>query len=223
MENLTLYDRLGLPRDATQEEIRRAYRQLVLHLHPDKNVNKGDTELFIDIQQAYERLSDPRKRSDYDSLLPQESTFDTPITIKSTFSQPLIARLSEPQLIYVLLELGIKLDTGLMASSTPLNICMVVDCSTSMQGVRLDAVKLTVIDLLRKLQPEDIFSLVKFNDFAELLIPPGSMADLKSSEMKVQILQAGGGTEIFKGLDLGFSQVNKNLSRQRTNHIPLNH
>ena len=52
MDNLTFYDRLGIPRDATQEEIRRAYRQLVLHLHPDKNVNKGETELFIDIQQA---------------------------------------------------------------------------------------------------------------------------------------------------------------------------
>ncbi len=221
MEDLSFYDRLGIPRDATQEEIRRAYRQLVLHLHPDKNVNKGDTELFIDIQQAYERLSDPHKRAAYDSLLPQESTLVTPITIKDTYSQPIITRLSEPQLIYVLLELGIKLDTGLMASPTPLNISMIVDCSTSMQGVRLDAVKLTVIDLLRKLQPNDIFSLVKFNDFAELLIPPGSMADMKSSEMKVQILQAGGGTEIFKGMELGFSQVNINLSRQRINHILL--
>jgi Ca-activated chloride channel homolog len=221
MDNLTLYDQLGIPRDATQEEIRRAYRQLVLHLHPDKNVNKGDTEMFIDIQQAYERLSDPRKRADYDSLLPPESALDSPLTVRTTYSQPLITRLTEPQLIYILLELGMKLDTGLLASSTPLNISMVVDCSTSMQGVRLDAVKVTAIDLLRRLQANDIFSLVKFNDFAELLVPPGSMSDLKSSEMKVQILQAGGGTEIFKGLEMGFSQVNLNFSRQRINHILL--
>jgi hypothetical protein len=47
------------------------------------------------------------------------------------------------------------------------------------------------------------------------------MADLKSSEMKVQILQAGGGTEIFKGLEMGFSQVKQNLFHQRINHILL--
>ncbi len=62
MEESTLYNRLGLPRDASQDEIRRAYRQLVLHLHPDTNVNKGETELFIDIQQAYEHLSDPARK-----------------------------------------------------------------------------------------------------------------------------------------------------------------
>ncbi len=167
MDDLTFYDLLGLPRDATQEEIRRAYRQLVLHLHPDKNVNKGDTALFIDIQKAYERLSDPRKRADYDVQLPPEDALSSPLMIRISYSQPLIARLSEPQLVYALMELNLKPDTGLMVTSTPLNISMVVDCSTSMQGVRLDAVKLTTIDLLRKLQPTDIFSLVKFNDFAE--------------------------------------------------------
>jgi Ca-activated chloride channel family protein len=221
MDDFNYYDLLGLPRDATQDEIRRAYRQLVLHLHPDKNVNKGDTAMFIDIQQAYERLSDPRKRAEYDSLLPQEDDLASPLTVKTTYSQPLIARISEPQLVYILMELNLKPNTGLMVTSTPLNISMVVDCSTSMQGVRLDAVKQTTIDLLRKLQPTDIFSLVKFNDFADLLIPPGSMDDLKSCVMKVQILQAGGGTEIFKGLELGYSQVSQNFSHQRINHILL--
>jgi Ca-activated chloride channel family protein len=221
MDDLTLYDLLGLTRDATPEEIRRAYRHLVLHLHPDRNVNKGDTELFIDIQQAYERLSDPHKRALYDTQLPPEQELASPLSVKTTYSQPLIARISEPQLIYTLLELNLKPDTGMMVTSTPLNLSMVVDCSTSMQGIRLDAVKLTVVDLLRKLQQNDIFSLVKFNDFADLLIPPSNTADLKSSEMKVQILQAGGGTEIFKGLELGYSQVKQNLSRQRINQILL--
>ena len=63
-----------------------------------------------------------------------------------------------------------------MVSSTPLNISLVVDCSTSMQGVRLDTVKLTAIDITPyNCRPDDIFSLVKFNDWAELLIPPGSL------------------------------------------------
>jgi Ca-activated chloride channel family protein len=221
MDDLTFYDLLGLPRDATQEEIRRTYRQLVLRLHPDKNVNKGETEIFIDIQQAYERLSDPSKRADYDQHLPPEIIEGSPLYIKEFYSQPSLVRLTEPQVIYSLLELNIRPDTNLRVPSTPLNISLVVDCSTSMQGIRLDTVKLTAIDLLRQLQPNAIFSLVKFNDWAELLIAPGSLADLKSAEMKVQLLQAGGGTEIFKGLEMGFSQVEQFCSNQRVNHIIL--
>ena len=221
MDDLTFYDRLGLPRDATQEEIRRAYRQLVLRLHPDTNVNKGETELFIDIQQAFERLSDPKKKADYDLQLPPEPKVVSPLNISTYYSQPSLVRLSEPQVIYTLLELNIQPDANLWMSPTPLNISLVVDCSTSMQGIRLDMVKLTAIDILRQLHPDDIFSLVKFNDWAELLIAPGGLADLKSAEMKVQLLQAGGGTEIFRGLEMGFSQVDQFHSNQRINHIIL--
>jgi Ca-activated chloride channel family protein len=221
MEKSTLYNRLGLPKDASQEEIRHAYRQLVLHLHPDTNVNKGETELFIDIQKAYEHLSDPARRSEYDKQLPEEPEVVSPITIKVDYSQPSLVRLSEPQLIYSLLQLNLHPDTNLLISSTPLNISLVVDCSTSMQGVRLDMVKLTAIDLIRQLQPNDIFSLVKFNDWADLLIPAGTLSDLKSTEMKIQLLQAGGGTEIYKGLEMGFSQVRQFRSGGRVNHIIL--
>ncbi len=221
MDKLTLYDYLGLPRDASQDEIRRAYRQLVLHLHPDKNVNRGDTELFFDIQQAYERLSDPHKKADYDRQLPPEPSLETPLSINLSYSQPLIARISEPQLFYTLLDLNLHPDTNIWVASTPLNISLVVDCSTSMQGVRLDTVKLTAIELIRQLQPNDIFSMIKFNDFAEVLISSGSLDDLKSTEMKIQLLQAGGGTEIYKGLEAGFSQIKKYQSGQRINHIIL--
>jgi Ca-activated chloride channel family protein len=221
MQELTYYELLGLPQDATQDEIRRAYRQLVLRLHPDKNANKGETDLFIDIQKAYEFLSDPKKKVDYDHNLPFEPDIPSPLRIKTLYSQPSFAKLSESQLIYVLLEIAINPDTQLWISSAPLNISLVVDCSTSMQGSRLDTVKSTAIDILRKLQPNDIFSLVKFNDWAELLIDPGNISSLKSAEMKVQLLQAGGGTEIFKGLEMGFSQVEQFHTAQHVNHIIL--
>jgi Ca-activated chloride channel homolog len=221
MTDISLYDRLGLPRDASQDEIRHAYRQLVMRLHPDTNVHKGETALFIDIQQAYDRLSNPHEKAEYDNSLPPETTLGSPIIINTLYSQPSLVRLSEPQLHYVLLELAVQPDTELLVASTPLNVSLVVDCSTSMQGFRLDTVKATAIDILRQLKPYDIFSLVKFNDWAELLISPGSLGELKSAEMKVQLLQAGGGTEIFKGLDMGFTQVEQNRSNQRVNHIIL--
>jgi Ca-activated chloride channel homolog len=221
MGKSTLYDRLGLPIDASLEEIRHAYRQLVLRFHPDMNVSSGETELFIDIQQAYEHLSDPSRKADYDNQLTAELFYSSPLIISTYYSQQSLVNLLEPQLIYSLLELKIHPDTNQLVSSTPLNISLIVDCSTSMQGIRLDTVKLTAIDLVRQLQPNDIFSLVKFNDRAELLIPAGKLSDIKSTEMKIQLLQAGGGTEIFKGLEMGFSQVSQFRSSDRVNHIIL--
>ena len=217
----SLYESLGLPRDASKEEIRHAYRQLVLRLHPDKNVSAGETELFIDIQQAYELLSDPMRKADYDNQLPDDLSLVSPLNAQIYYSQPSLVRLSEPQLIYSLLELSLQTDTNQLVSSTPMNISLVVDCSTSMQGIRLDTVKLTAIELVRQLQPNDIFSLIKFNDRAELLIPAGTLSDIKSTEMKIQLLQAGGGTEIFKGLEMGFSQVSQFRSNNRVNHVIL--
>jgi len=57
------YTLLGILRAATQDEIRRAYHQAAKRLHPDTNEAPGETELFLDVQQAYQVLSDPSRRS----------------------------------------------------------------------------------------------------------------------------------------------------------------
>lgn len=61
------YAILGVPRNATQEEIKRAYRRLAMQYHPDRNPgNKEAEERFKEISEAYEVLSDPQKRAIYD-------------------------------------------------------------------------------------------------------------------------------------------------------------
>ncbi len=60
------YAILGVARDATPEEIKRAYRRLARELHPDVNPNPETQERFKDVTAAYEVLSDPEKRQMFD-------------------------------------------------------------------------------------------------------------------------------------------------------------
>jgi molecular chaperone DnaJ len=59
---------LGLPPAASQDEVRRAYRDMARKLHPDVNKAADATQRFTVVQRAYEILADPRQRAEYDSL-----------------------------------------------------------------------------------------------------------------------------------------------------------
>jgi DnaJ domain len=65
---LNYYEILGISQDATQDEIRRSFRNLALKYHPDKNRNSEESkQKFMKIIEAYEVLSDERTRKNYDS------------------------------------------------------------------------------------------------------------------------------------------------------------
>jgi DnaJ-class molecular chaperone len=69
MAKRDFYDVLGVGRTASADEIKKAHRKLALKLHPDRNKNTKDSEeKFKEVQEAYDVLSDPTKRTNYDQF-----------------------------------------------------------------------------------------------------------------------------------------------------------
>src|ERR1700736_5955387 len=60
------YDILGVSRNAGEDEIKKAFRRLAKQYHPDANKEEGAEARFIEMNEAYEVLNDPQKRSAYD-------------------------------------------------------------------------------------------------------------------------------------------------------------
>ena len=69
MDYKDYYKILGLERNASEDEVRKAYRKLAMQYHPDRNPNdKQAEERFKEINEAYQVLNDPKKRAHYDKF-----------------------------------------------------------------------------------------------------------------------------------------------------------
>lgn len=67
-EKRDYYEVLGVSRDATPDQIKKAYRKLAMKYHPDVNKAPDAEEKFKEINEAYEVLSDEKKRAQYDQF-----------------------------------------------------------------------------------------------------------------------------------------------------------
>jgi len=219
-EKQDYYSVLGISRDASQEEIKRAYFEAAQKLHPDKNTAAGETELFLGAQQAYETLANPKRRAMYDATLAPQKKISLPYEHKLIYSRSNVAHMDEMQMLYIIVELEAPMEAR-RAPAPPLNVCIVLDRSTSMKGEKMDVVKSTANQILRNLRPQDILSVVTFSDRAEVIIPAAYHQDRTRLESRIQMIQPSGATEIFQGLEAGVKEVMRSLDTKRINHIIL--
>ena len=82
MPNADYYQTLGVSKSDSEEDIRKAFRKKAMEYHPDRNKNSDAEAKFKDINEAYQVLSDSKKRAQYDRFGPAgvngNSGFDRP-------------------------------------------------------------------------------------------------------------------------------------------------
>ena len=122
-----------------------------------------------------------------------------------------------------LLEIGLKVKSKLgRKNPTPLNICFVVDKSGSMMGEdRIEELKKAMITFIQQLDAKDIVSVVVFDSQSTVAVPAAPIGDKKKIIDIIFAIEAGGGTVIYDGLELGFKEVAKNASKGYVDRVLL--
>lgn len=217
------YSVLGVTATSSSEEIKTAYRQAARRLHPDANHNPGAVPQFQDVTAAYELLLDIDKRRAYDRERSRQPADDLCFSLNVAPSKRGVIPLPEPQVIYLLAEIlpDPRAEELQKKNESRLNLTLVLDNSNSMNGPRLEKVKVAAHQIIDQMSPEDILSVITFNDRAEVVIPATPVKDKAALKARISMTAASGSTEIFKGLSEGVVQNRKFLGPRLVNHLIL--
>jgi len=115
---------------------------------------------------------------------------------------------AEQQLIYVLLEATPE-GIATQLPKLPLNLCLVVDRSSSMRGDRLTQVKEAARRIIDQLSQDDFFALVVFNDRADVIVPAQRVTHKADLKQAIGRIEAAGGTEMANGMALALQEVQR--------------
>ena len=230
-----LYATLGVGRRATTDEVEAAFAAW------EARVGGGEViadEVWQRVRYAHEVLSNPQRRSLYESLVAETAVagLDLSLTVSAT-TLPL---LDTPQVVYALVTLAARESA---AARRPLTLGLVLDRSTSMRGERLEKVVAAVELLLDRLAPDDALAVVSFSDRAEVVLPAAVLgashaqsvshalsathadrdtaAAWRDPRRRLRTLAASGGTEIYQGLRAGLDEVSRLGGDGRTTHLIL--
>ena len=123
-------------------------------------------------------------------------------------------------------EVVIKIDLSAISGQkkvrrTPLNLAVVLDKSGSMAGAKLEKAKQAAMQLVDRLAPNDIFSLVIYSDQARVLVSAQRVEDKDALKEKIESIKADGSTALYAGVKLGADQLQEFFSSKRINRVIL--
>jgi len=142
------------------------------------------------------------------------------IQLRSTLSRNVLPESSEPQLLYVLLELAAQ-GVPTTLPKLPLNLCLVIDRSSSMRGERLQQVKDGAARIVDMLGDDDYFALVTFNDRAEVVVGAQRARNKGDLKRMIGMVEAAGGTEMATGMALALQEIQKPMLSRGVSRILL--
>jgi len=118
-------------------------------------------------------------------------------------------------------EIVVKIDLSAIPDHkkvhrTPLNLAVVLDKSGSMTGAKLEKTKQAAMQLVDRLAPNDIFSLVIFSDEAQVLVPAQKVEDKDALKEKIESIEADGSTALYDGVKMGADQLQEFFSDKKS-------
>jgi Ca-activated chloride channel family protein len=123
------------------------------------------------------------------------------------------------QLTYVLIE---AMPTGVVADvKMPLNFSLVLDHSGSMSGTKLDNLKEAAKLAVDQMGPQDLLSIVIFDDKVKVVAPSQPVSDGRGLKEQVDDIRAGGGTAISRGMKEGLQELRKGVGPDRVSRMLL--
>jgi len=114
--------------------------------------------------------------------------------------------LQEPQLLYLLVEITPTAGSDSRAR-LPLDICLLLDNSSSMRGDRLYQAKEAARYIVNELSPDDYFALITFNDHPSVTVPRQSVQATAAIREHISEVQPSGGTEIARAMEAALEQM----------------
>jgi Ca-activated chloride channel family protein len=141
------------------------------------------------------------------------------IRILCTPSRSQLPFIREEQLLHLLVELLPVGETK--QTRIPLDICLVLDCSSSMRGERLAQAKESARYMINQLTPSDHFCLIGFNDQARVVVPRQPVHASAAVREHVAEMQASGGTEMARAMEGALEQMQRLSSFSSVRRIIL--
>ncbi len=141
----------------------------------------------------------------------------TEVTLTCTWGRAPLVASSSPQVAYLLVEAQAQAVT----KRVPLNFCLVLDRSGSMQGAKLAALKEATKQVIDTLTPQDIVSIVLFDDTVQTLVPATFATDREALKAQVDAIEEAGGTAMSVGMAAGIVELRKNHDPERVGAMLL--